>query len=58
MSRLQALSIITAPASGTPTPEQIVQQAFNTLVSGGMSLDDALNHVQANLTAVLAQAGL
>lgn len=55
---LQSLSAATTPVSGTPTPEQVVQQAFNTLVAGGMSPDDALAHVQANLPAILAQAGL
>lgn len=54
---LQSLSAATTPVSATPTPEQIVQQAFNTLVAGGMSPDDALAHVQANLTAILSQSG-
>lgn len=54
---LQSLSATTTPVSGTPTPEQVVQQAFNALVAGGMSPNDALAHVQANLTAILSQSG-
>ncbi|MBQ6735076.1 MAG: hypothetical protein IJR00_09230 [Lachnospiraceae bacterium] len=43
-------------ASGL-TAEQIIQQAFTELVSGGMSPDAAFKQVQANLPALLATAG-
>lgn len=45
-----------APATGKLTPEQIVQQAFAQCVAAGMTQEQALATVQANLPALLAQA--
>ena len=45
-----------APAGGKLTPEQIVQQAFAQCIAAGMTQEQALATVQANLPALLAQA--
>lgn len=41
----------------TASAEQLVQQMYAALVAQGMSSDQALAQVQANLPAIMAQAG-
>lgn len=43
--------------SSTASAEQLVQQMYAALVAQGMSSDQALAQVQANLPAIMAQAG-
>ena len=45
-----------AAPTATLTPEQIVQQAFAQFIAAGMTQDQALAAVQANLPALLAAA--
>lgn len=44
-------------AGSTASAEQLVQQMYAALVAQGMSSDQALAQVQANLPAIMAQAG-
>ena len=52
---LAALRGAASAAATALTPEQIVQQAFAQYVAAGMTQDQALAAVQANLPALLAQ---
>lgn len=52
------LSLLNQSGTGsTATAEQLVQQMYATLIAQGMSSDQALAQVQANLPAIMAHAG-
>lgn len=52
------LALLNPSGTGsTASAEQLVQQMYATLVAQGMSSDQALAQVQANLPAIMAQAG-
>ena len=52
------LALLNQSGTGsTASAEQLVQQMYATLVAQGMSSDQALAQVQANLPAIMAQAG-
>lgn len=52
------LALLNPSGTGsTASAEQLVQQMYAALVAQGMSSDQALAQVQANLPAIMAQAG-
>lgn len=52
------LALLNQSGTGsTASAEQLVQQMYAALVAQGMSSDQALAQVQANLPAIMAQAG-
>jgi len=52
------LALLNQSGTGsTASAEQLVQQMYAALVAQGMSSDQALTQVQANLPAIMAQAG-
>ena len=52
------LALLNQSGTGsTASAEQLVQQRYAALVAQGMSSDQALAQVQANLPAIMAQAG-
>ena len=52
------LALLSPSGTGsTASAEQLVQQMYAALVAQGMSSDQALAQVQANLPAIMAQAG-
>lgn len=52
------LALLNPSGTGsTASAEQLVQQMYATFVAQGMSSDQALAQVQANLPAIMAQAG-
>ena len=52
------LALLNQSGTGsTASEEQLVQQMYAALVAQGMSSDQALAQVQANLPAIMAQAG-
>ena len=52
------LALLNQSGTGSTTSaEQLVQQMYAALVAQGMNSDQALAQVQANLPAIMAQAG-